>query len=321
MGTPRSQTHCIKTPSTCKLVIVRVNESTQHLSAHRRPGLFSLSDLQMFMGTFSADKIWAFIRAAANRLEIEAKYRYRHHVAGIDLDGPPTYIVGCGHSGTSLLLAILGAHSRFYAVPFESYLAFKSVSEQEKLFQKFERQALAAGKRCWIEKTPKHVRRIDDLFDLTPDARILVMLRDGRDVACSIRARTNDFEQGVERWLQDNRIAEEYRSHSQVHWVHYEDIVVDFDGALKDTLDFLDESFEPRLHHYHEDPKHYYDQKVELPESAEDHEQLRNWQINQPVFDGRGRWETEMSKDEKALFKERAGEMLVRYNYADNLDW
>jgi hypothetical protein len=136
------------------------------------------------MGTFSADKISTFTRAAANRLAVETKYRYRRHVAGVDLDGPPTYIVGCGHSGTSLLLAVLGAHSRLYAVPFESYLAFKTVEEQKKLFQKFERETLAAGKRRWVEKTPKHIRRIDDLFDFTPEARILVMLRDGRDVAC-----------------------------------------------------------------------------------------------------------------------------------------
>lgn len=137
----------------------------------------------------------------------------------------------------------------------------------------------------------------------------------------SIRARTNDFEHGVERWIQDNRNAEEYRSHSQVHWVRYEDIVVDFDSALNHALDAIGESFEPRLRHYHEDTKHYYDQKVERPDSAENHEQLRNWQINQPVFDGRGRWETEMSEEEKALFKRKAGDMLLQYDYADDLDW
>jgi len=274
------------------------------------------------VSTLTVDKISSFARAVARRLSVEAKYRYRRYVSGIDLDGPPICIVGCGHSGTSLLLAILGAHSRLYAVPFESYLAFKPCEEQEKLFKKFERETLAAGKKRWVEKTPKHVRCIDKLFELNPDARILVMLRDGRDVACSIRARTDDFIQGVERWVQDNRKAEEYLSHPQVHRVRYEDIVVDFDAAIKDALSAVDESFEPRrLRNFHETPKHYYDQKVERPESAKDHEQLRNWQINQPVFDGRGRWKSEMSEQEKKLFKNQAGEMLLRYEYAENLDW
>jgi len=273
------------------------------------------------MDNFSPGRVIHFTRAAARRLLIETKYRFRRHLADIELDGPPTYIVGCGHSGTSLLLAILGAHSRLYAIPFESYLAFKAPEEQESLLQKFERETLAAGKRRWVEKTPKHVRRIEELFKRTPDARILVMLRDGRDVACSIRARTNDFERGVHRWVRDNRRAEEYRSHPQVHWVRYEDIVVSFDEAIKDTLEVLGEPFESHLRHYHETKKYYYDQKVERPDSPKDHEQLRNWQINQPVFDGRGRWEKEMSEEERVFFKDKAGEMLLRYDYADDQDW
>jgi len=273
------------------------------------------------MDTFSVDKVLAFAHAAAERLSVETKYRFRRHLAGIELDGPPTYIVGCGHSGTSLLLAILGAHSRLYAIPFESYLAFKAPEEQEKLLEKFERETLAAGKRRWVEKTPKHVRRIEELFEQTPNARILVMLRDERDVACSIRARTDDFEKGVERWVRDNRRAEEYRSHPQVQWVRYEDIIVDFDEAVKGALEAVGESYEPDLRHYHRTEKHYYDEKVERPDSAKDHEQLRNWQINQPVFDGRGRWKIEMSEEEKVLFKEKAGEMLLRYGYAEDLGW
>ena len=297
------------------------DDSTPILTVDTTLAVFFQSSALLPMGTSTVDKISTFIRAAVRRLSVETRYRYRRHIAGVDLDGPPTYIVGCGHSGTSLLLAILGAHSRLHAVPFESYLAFKSAAEQDKLFQKFERETLATGKRRWVEKTPKHVRQIEELFALSPDARILVMLRDGRDVACSIRARTDDFEQGVERWIEDNQKAEEHLSHPQVTQVRYEDIVVDFDGAVADALSAIGEAFEPRLRRYHETPKHYYDQKVKRPDTAKDHEQLRNWQINQPVFDGRGRWEEEMSEQEKSLFKDRAGKMLIRYEYADDLDW
>lgn len=39
------------------------------------------------------------------------------------IDSSPTFIVGCGHSGTSVLLAILGAHPRIYPVTYESGIA------------------------------------------------------------------------------------------------------------------------------------------------------------------------------------------------------
>jgi hypothetical protein len=229
--------------------------------------------------------------------------------------------VGCGHSGTSLLLAILGAHSRLHDIPFESRLAFKSSEQQYGLLEQFKRETIASGKRRWVEKTPTHVRKIPELFRLSPDAQILVMLRDGRDVACSIRARTGSFEKGVLRWVEDNRSAEEYLENTQVHRVRYENIVENFDDTIRSVTKYIGESFEPKLRKYHEKDKYYYDQKIERPESPEQHEELRNWQVNQPVFDGRGRWKSEMGDDEKKIFKKNAGEMLVKYGYEDNLDW
>jgi hypothetical protein len=46
------------------------------------------------------------------------------------------------------------------------------------------------------------------------------------------------------------------------------------------------------------------------------HNQYRSWQINQPVFDGRGSWKA-MSDEELSFVTSIAGSMLVEFGYTD----
>jgi hypothetical protein len=269
-------------------------------------------------------KLLGRLQSAGSQLSDEVLYRYHRHFRGVDIDGPPIYIIGCGHSGTSLLLSILDAHSRLYSVPGESYLAFKDREVQHALLDEFERSTITAGKQRWVEKTPTHVRKIDELLRLTPDAHFLVMLRDGRDVACSIRDRTGDFEQGVERWVSDNREAEKYLSDPQFHRVKYEDIVREFGNTIGNVLNYCGEKLEKGIYKYHEKDKYFFSDKIEKPNSIQnndEHNQYRNWQINKPIFDGTGRYKKEMNSHEKKIFKEKAGKELLKYGYEENNEW
>jgi hypothetical protein len=197
------------------------------------------------------------------------------------------YIVGCGHSGTSLLLSILDAHSKLHSIPYETYLAFKDDKKQYDLLKEFDRRTIAAGKQRWVEKTPTHVRRIDELLRLTPDARIIVMLRDGRDVACSIRDRADDFKKGVKRWVRDKKEAEKYLSGSQLCRIRYECMVRKFGEAIGKALRFCGERFEEKMWKYHEEPKHFFSEEISKPNSVKDgkiHDKYRNCQINHPFL-------------------------------------
>jgi hypothetical protein len=147
------------------------------------------------------------------------------------------------------------------------------------------------------------------------------MLRDGRDVACSIRDRTGDFESAVERWINDNRRAEEHLSDERVKRIKYEELVQNFQQTVQSICSFLGEKYDESMRYFHKRDKHYYDWRIVKPSSPEDHERLRNWQVNQPLYDGSGRWKKDMSKREKKYFKERAGKMLVEYGYSDGLEW
>jgi hypothetical protein len=215
---------------------------------------------------------------------------------------------------------MLGSHPNLYAVPYESNFAFKD--NPQKILRRFERAAITTGKGRWVEKTPKHIRRIDHIFQLRPEAKVLIMLRDGRDVACSIRDRTGSIEKGIKRWVEDNRAGGSYLSHPNVLTVRYESLVTSFEPTIRGILDFIGEPFTPEVLEYHLTPKHYYSETVAKPPSAfgRYHKQYRNWQINQPIFDGRGKWKC-LSDEEKLLIKSQANDLLISFGYVDSGVW
>ncbi|OYU34223.1 sulfotransferase [Novosphingobium sp. PASSN1] len=59
------------------------------------------------------------------------------------------------------------------------------------------RQAMAAGKPIWGEKTPRHLFRAADIFAAFPGARLIICLRDPRGAVASYRDwRNNWFDRG-----------------------------------------------------------------------------------------------------------------------------
>ena len=57
--------------------------------------------------------------------------------------------------------------------------------------------------------------------------------------------------------------------------------------------------------------------------SGKDHKEYRNWQINQKLFDGSGKWVEEMTAEEKASFKTspEAMKLLVDFGYVSDDCW
>lgn len=242
----------------------------------------------------------------------------------------PIFIVGCGHSGTTLLLAMLSRHSRLYSIPYESSLFRLSAVQRDEYVTRFGAEARAVGKDRWVEKTPRHIHSIGDIFATFPSARVLLMIRDGRDVACSLQARTGNFSAAVDRWLDDNAAADPFRDRDGVLEVRYEDLVVDPVKTLRTVTHFISEDFEPAMVSHHEGPFRFYGslrgmddvrEQIETLETKPDdvsgpnHRFYRSWQVRQPIFDGRGRWRTQLSSSEQDYFLHVAGAVLVRYGY------
>lgn len=282
------------------------------------------------------EKIHAFLAYAALRLKcmsLRVKcLRFPFHYLTYNrhkLENPPIFIVGCGHSGTSLLLAILGSHSKICAIPEETRIAYNYITntpvlskEAGQLIRYFDLMTISENKKRWIEKTPKHLYSIPLLRKLFPGCKFILIIRDGRDVACSIEARYGSLEDGINRWIDDNRAGEPFWKDADVHVLKYEDIIENFSESIRGTLNFMGEDFEEQVLRSHEKPKYYYSKKIEKPPdtSQAHHEQYRNWQINQKLFDGRGKWR-QLSDEKKTIIKKAAGDMLVEYGYAADRNW
>jgi hypothetical protein len=107
--------------------------------------------------------------------------------------------------------------------------------------------------------------------------------------------------------------------------VRYEDLVKEYDETMPRICSFIGEEFEQGLVDFHETPAYMFSQGVNNPGSGsgKDHKAYRNWQINQKLFDGSGKWKKEMTEEEKLQFKADgdAMQLLTGFGYASGEDW
>lgn len=117
------------------------------------------------------------------------------------------FIIGCGHSGTSLVSAKLGNLSESLLVGRESaaFLPFNSIEVSRAILSEWLHFAEFAGKSFLLEKTPKHVHCIKRIQKLKPDALFLGMVRNPLDNCASLYRRYNDLDFAIYRWNVDNR--------------------------------------------------------------------------------------------------------------------
>ena len=99
------------------------------------------------------------------------------------------FIIGCGHSGTTLLNKIIGNHRDIYSIPNETYLFKKSPDEIKEILNIYDNNRKSLKKKFVCEKTPTHVYHINDMYTHTINPKIIIITRDGRDVFSSLKKR------------------------------------------------------------------------------------------------------------------------------------
>ena len=124
------------------------------------------------------------------------------------------------------------------------------------------RYRTARGRRRWAEKTPLNVRHIDWILERFPEARFIHVIRDGRDVVCSMRQhpdrrwvdgawvkvhRPLSLDQYARRWVLDTEAGMAHRGDPRYLEVRYEDLVQDPGRVLDDLLRDLGETFDPTI--------------------------------------------------------------------------
>jgi Sulfotransferase family len=230
-----------------------------------------------------------------------------------------TFICGCGHSGTSLLANMFASHPEVF-IPLRESETFLEPEQSARNWEALAAEAAMSGKRHFAEKTPRHIRALATIRALVPGARFIVMVRDGRDVAASFIRRKGSAAFGLRRWLRDSQVALREAEAADVRLLRYEDLVVGPEAALREVCAFADLPFAPEMLRFHETRRLWFGVESLVKgsgENGEQHRLLRNWQVNQPIFDGRGQWRALLAPEDLALFeKPRVAAMMAEFGYA-----
>lgn len=202
----------------------------------------------------------------------------------------PIFVVGCQRSGTTMLRLMLDSHSRISCGPETRFLEdlerivgadWKRLSQygfsQEEWMQRLAQffggiqgdYAAGRGKARWADKSPRYALHIPFVLQVFPDAQIVHVIRDGRDVAVSHRKRFgywSSVKSTVKwpRYIDAARGAGHDLAPDQYHELRYERMVQDTEGTMRDLLDFLGEDWEPQILQFnqgsHDVPARYHAQ-------------------------------------------------------------
>jgi hypothetical protein len=168
------------------------------------------------------------------------------------------------------------------------------------------------GKPRFVDKTPNYVLDLGCLASVFPEARFLHLVRDGRDVALSLRAQDwgpNSIVYSAWFWserVESGRAAGRALGPERYLEVHYEDVVRDTEGAVREICRFASIDFEPAMLGYAERA----DEVIGSAPYPASHQRLLL-----PPTAGLREWRSQMSPVERRLFEALAGRSLVRFGY------
>jgi hypothetical protein len=188
----------------------------------------------------------------------------------------PIFLVGCHRSGTTLLRLVLDSHSRIACGPETRFLTglARIVGPDRERLARFgfdERDwlrrineffggvhadyAKARGKARWADKTPLYTMALPFVTQVFPDAQIVHLIRDGRDVVLSHRKRFGYWSavKCVVKWpryIHAGRAAGTPMPPGRYHELRYEDAVNEPETTMRALFEFLDEPWEPEVLDY-----------------------------------------------------------------------
>jgi hypothetical protein len=170
--------------------------------------------------------------------------------------------------------------------------------------------ASSQGKPRWGEKTPQHTLRWRTILEGFPNAQIIHLIRDGRDVMLSYKSAffgpKHVYPLAI-RWRQYLAAAAEARAclgdKAFLH-VRYEDLLAAPQKELRRICTFLGEKYAPEMLEYYRACK----------TSRRDPRDASN--LRSPVMThNTGKWRTQMTNRELRIFEALAGSSLERHAY------
>lgn len=200
----------------------------------------------------------------------------------------PIFVVGCQRSGTTVLRLMLDSHRDIACGPETRFLSWMEpitgdswerlarfgapreawLERTREYFASVQRDyAASKGKRRWADKSPLYAMILPFVWELWPDAQVVHVIRDPRDVAASHRTAFGyrSALRAPVKWKQyvrTARAAGREAGPGRYHELRYEALVADREQTMHALLDFLGEEWDPAVldfeSHPHDVPDRYW---------------------------------------------------------------
>jgi protein-tyrosine sulfotransferase len=272
--------------------------------------------------------------------ELESLQRATH------VSSSPIVVVGaCARSGTTLLRVMLDSHSKIFCGPESNIfiprpldlgaLAFRydiprssleimlrDSKDRAEFIDRFRAANLTrSGKSLWAEKTPRNIHMFEWILRHFPAAKLIHVLRDGRDVVCSLRTHRKrrvvdgkveltgyrfPLEECTSRWLRAVKDGIRLRGNANYLEVRYEDLVLNSEPTITSLCDKIGVRFEPAMLTFHEftgptrDP-------LKFPQNIEATEPLYTSAV--------GRWKRDLATADERFVVSKIGTLLAEVGY------
>lgn len=175
----------------------------------------------------------------------------------------------------------------------------------------FDTYARGLDKPRWGDKTPYYTPDIDVIRGIFPDAKIIHLVRDGRDVVLSQRSiewMSGNLPKLILDWRWKTTIAHKVGAvlNDDFLEIRYEDLVRTPEPMLRRICSFIDEPYEPAMLNYSSTAD-----AVVPEESLKWHRKS----IRPPDVAELEKWKTHLSRSERIIFEQLAGDTLELFGY------
>jgi Flp pilus assembly protein TadD len=250
------------------------NEELRRLHAPRFAGMRSITDLTRELVDYFRSASQEAWKTQENVNESRLPGRPREHV----------FLLGFYRSGTTLLRQVLASHPEIVALeerdfllgPAAAYLSDAAglarlialsddelAAERDTYWQKIRDAGVDLGGKVFVDKQPMNTIKLPLIARLFPNARIVFVVRDPRDVVLSCFRRHFEVNAAMFDLLTLEGTAEFYDAVMQfadlmqplfpeAFIVHkYEDMVADFDRSVSSLCDHLCVPFSSAMRNFH----------------------------------------------------------------------
>lgn len=169
----------------------------------------------------------------------------------------PIFIVGCGHSGTTLLASLLFQHPSVLPIPLETnyFHPIHAPFHSLRMFSQWSAIAKSQEKYAIVEKSPKNIHRIGEISKFILGSKFIFVCREPVECVASLNRRFNDLSFCTERYCLDNQAGIEWLNCEMIKKIKLEELLSDTERTMRELqkfcgLEFSTKTLNPSINFY-----------------------------------------------------------------------